>query len=153
MPMIVDSLANAKLYHALHPRLAAAFDYLASFDAATPDGKYPIDADRVHVLVQSYITKPAAEKKWESHRRYLDVQYIVSGRERITAAPIAALTGATEYNEAKDVINYGGAEGDASTLYLERGQFAIFLPDDGHRPGVAVDASEDVRKVVVKVLL
>jgi YhcH/YjgK/YiaL family protein len=151
--MIVDSLSNAKLYHALHPRLAAAVDYLASFDPATPDGKYPIDADRVHVLVQSYVTKPAAEKKWESHRRYLDVQYIVSGRERITVAPIGALSGATEYNEAKDVITYGGAEGEASTLYVERGHFAIFLPDDGHRPGVAVNGGEDVRKVVVKVML
>jgi YhcH/YjgK/YiaL family protein len=151
--MIVDSLANASRYHALHPRLAAAFDYLASFDPATPDGKYPIDADRVHVLVQSYATKPAAEKKWESHRRYLDVQYIVSGRELITVAPIGALAGATEYNEAKDVINYSGASGEASTLFVEGGQFAIFLPEDGHRPGVAVDATEDVRKVVVKVAL
>ena len=151
--MIVDSLANAKLYRALHPRLAAAFDYLAAFDVATPDGRYPVDADRVHVLVQSYATKPAAEKKWESHRRYLDVQYIVSGRELMTVAPIGALAGATAYDEAKDVINYGGASGEASTLYVERGQFAIFLPHDGHRPGVAVDASEDVRKVVVKVLL
>jgi biofilm protein TabA len=151
--MIVDALANAHLYRALHPRLAAAFDYLASFDPATPDGKYPVDEDRVHVLVQSYATKPAAEKKWESHRRYLVVQYIVAGRELITVAPIAALDGATPYNDAKDMINYRGAFGGASTLYLEGGQFAIFLPGDGHQPGVAVGESADVRKVVVKVLL
>jgi biofilm protein TabA len=151
--MIADTLANASLYRSLHPRLAAAFDYLAAFDPATPDGKYPVDEDRVHVLVQSYVTRPAAEKKWESHRRYLDVQYIVAGREHITVAPIGALEGATEYNEAKDVINYGGAPGEASTLYLEGGQFAIFLPEDGHRPGVEAGGSGDVRKVVVKVLL
>ena len=100
-PMIVDALANAGRYRPLHPRLAAAFDYLAAFDPAKPDGKYPIDGDAVYALVQSYATRPAAEKKWESHRRYLDVQYVVSGRERITVAPIGALAGhrATEQRQ------------------------------------------------------
>jgi YhcH/YjgK/YiaL family protein len=153
--MIVDSLANAALYRGVHPRLAAAFDYLASFDPSTPDSRFPLDEDRVHVLVQSYATKPAAEKKWESHRRYLDVQYVVSGREHVTVAPTDALDGATSYNEAKDVVNYAGASRDASTLVLEGGQFAIFFPHDGHQPGIAVreGESDEVRKVVVKVLL
>jgi biofilm protein TabA len=152
--MIVDTLANAALYRAVHPRLGAAFDYLASFDPATSDSRFPLDGERVHVLVQSYATRPAEEKKWESHRRYLDVQYVVSGREHVTVARAGALTGATPYNEAKDVVNYGSASGGTSTLLLEGGQFAIFFPDDAHRPGVAVDdGGDDVRKVVVKVLL
>jgi len=151
--MIVDALANAARYRTLHPRLAAAFDYLAAFDPSTADGKYPIDDDRVYAQVQSYATKPAAEKKWESHRRYLDVQYLISGRERMTVAPLGALTGATEYNDAKDVINYAGPSGEASSVYVEDGQFAIFFPEDGHQPGVQAAESGDVRKVVVKVLL
>ena len=151
--MIVDTLANAHLYHGVHPRLAAAFDYLRAFDAATADGKVPVDEDRVYAQVQSYATKPAAEKKWESHRRYADIQFIVAGRERITHAHVSRLDGATPYNDAKDVINYTGAAGGASTLVLEAGQWAIFLPDDGHQPGVAIEGSEDVRKVVMKVLL
>jgi YhcH/YjgK/YiaL family protein len=151
--MIADTLDNAARYRDLHPHLAAAFDYLRAFDPATPDGKYPIDGDRVYAQVQSYATKPAAEKKWESHRRYLDVQYVVSGRERMTVAPLAALAGATPYNDAKDVINYSGPSGDATTLYVERGQFAIFFPEDGHQPGVQAGDATDVRKVVVKVML
>jgi YhcH/YjgK/YiaL family protein len=151
--MITDTLANAALYHGVHPRLAAAFDYLRSFDPATADGKHPVDGDRVYAQVQSYATRPAAEKKWESHRRYADIQYIVAGRERIGYAHVAQLAGATDYNDAKDVTNYAGASGEASALHLEAGQWAIFLPDDGHQPGVAVSGSEDVRKVVMKVLL
>ena len=151
--MIVDALANAALYRGVHPRLAAAFDYLAAFDPSTPDGRYPIDDDRAYALVQMYATRPAAEKKWESHRRYLDVQYIVAGRERITVAPSDALAGATEYNDAKDVTNYAGPSGEAGTLLVEGGQFAIFFPQDGHQPGVAAGESGEVRKVVVKVLL
>jgi len=151
--MIVDALANAALYHGVHPRLADAFAYLAAFDPATPDSRFPLDEERVHVLVQSYVTQPPEQKKWESHRRYLDVQYVVAGRERITVAPPASLAEPTPYNETKDVVNYGGAAGEATSLYLEAGQFAIFFPDDAHRPGVAIDAGEDVRKVVVKVLL
>lgn len=151
--MIVDSLANAARYRAVHPRLAAAFDYLAAFDPATPDGKYPIDADRVHAIVQSYATRPAAEKKWESHRRYLDVQYVLSGRERMGVSALGGLAGATEYNEAKDVINYGGPSGEAGSVVVEEGQFAIFFPEDGHQPGVDAGTSGEVRKVVVKVLV
>ena len=155
--MIVDALANADRYRALHPRLPAAFDYLAAFDPSTPDGKYPIDEDRVYAQVQSYATKPAAEKKWESHRRYVDVQYVVSGRERMSVSPLAGLADPTPYDDAKDVINYRGASGAASSVYVEGGQFAIFFPEDGHQPGVqpgplAGDSGE-VRKVVVKVLL
>ena len=151
--MIVDALANAARYRSLHPRLAVAFDYLAAFDPSTADGKYPIDEDRVYAQVQSYATKPAAEKKWESHRRYLDVQYVVSGRERMTVAPLGALADATPYNDAKDVINYAGPSAETSSVYLEGGQFAIFFPEDGHQPGVQAGESGDVRKVVVKVLL
>ena len=134
--MIADVLANAALYRGVHPRLAAAFDYLATFDPATPDARFPLDGENVHVLVQTYATKPAAEKKWESHRRYVDVQYIVSGRERIDVAQSGALAGATEYAEAKDIIYYGGEQGETSALYVEAGHFAIFFPHDAHRPGV-----------------
>jgi YhcH/YjgK/YiaL family protein len=151
--MIVDALENAALYHGVHPRLAAAFQYLAAFDAATPDGRYPIDEDRVYAQVQTYATKPAVEKKWESHRRYVDVQYIVSGRELITVAPSDAMAGATEYNDAKDVTNYAGPAGAAGTLHLEDGQFAVFFPHDAHQPGVMAGDLGEVRKVVVKVLL
>jgi YhcH/YjgK/YiaL family protein len=153
--MITDTLANAALYHGVHPRLAAAFEYLRAFDPATADGKQPVDEDRIYAQVQSYATKPAAEKKWESHRRYADIQYIVAGRERITYAHVSQLAGATDYNDAKDVTHYAGPSGAASTLHLEAGQWAIFLRDDGHQPGVAAEegGSEDVRKVVMKVLL
>jgi YhcH/YjgK/YiaL family protein len=151
--MIVDAIENAALYHGVHPRLAAAFQYLAAFDPATPDGRYPIDEDRVYAQVQTYATKAAAEKKWESHRRYADVQYIVAGRERIPVAPSGAMAGATEYNDAKDVTNYTGPSGASGSLYVEPGQFAVFLPHDAHQPGVSVAESEEVRKVVVKVLL
>ena len=151
--MIVDALKNAELYRNVLPRLAAAFDYLATFDPATPDGKHAIDEDRVYAQVQTYATKPAAEKKWESHRRYADVQYIVSGRELIGVAPTEALAGATPYNETKDVVNYAGPSVASSTLYVEGGQFAVFFPHDGHQPGVAAGGESEVRKVVVKVLL
>ena len=151
--MIVDALTNAELYRTVHPRLAAAFDYLAAFDPATADGRHAIDEDRVYAQVQTYGTKPASEKKWESHRRYADVQYVLSGRELIGVAPTEALAGATPYDETKDVINYAGPAGASATLCVEGGQFAVFFRHDGHQPGVAAGESGEVRKVVVKVLL
>lgn len=152
--MILDRLANASLYHDAHPGLAAAFAYLARFDDATADGRQELDGERLYALVQRYVTRPAGEKRWESHRRYLDVQYLVAGRERIDHAPLAMLQGATAYDEAKDVIHYAGPAGESSALCLEAGDFAAFFPEDGHRPGVTADGpAAEVRKVVVKVLL
>ena len=66
--MIYDALAHAALYRDLGPRFAAAFDFLAGFDPATPTGRVSLDGDNLFALVQSYQTAPAATKPFESHR-------------------------------------------------------------------------------------
>ena len=52
--------------------------------------------------------------------------------------------------EARDLLFYTGMENE-STLTMTPGSFAVFLPSDVHRPGVALDEPKKVRKVVVKV--
>lgn len=148
--MILDSLGNRGLYHALGPGIAAGLQYLAAFDPATEDGRYPVDGDAVFALVQSYRTAPGAEKRWESHIRHLDIQYIVSGQERILHAPVGWMEMETPYDDGKDVIFYRDPPAATSCLLLP-GDFVIFHPHDGHKGGCMAGGRDEVRKVVVKV--
>lgn len=145
--MIYDSLKNAALYRALGPRYAVAFDYLATFDAATPDGRVPLDGDQVFALVQSYVTGLPDQRPFESHRLYADVQYVAVGEEIIYVAPLDQLVVTTPYVE--DATLYRGM--DDLPLRLRAGDFALLSPQDGHKPCCQWRAPSSVKKVVVKV--
>ncbi|HET7462520.1 MAG TPA: YhcH/YjgK/YiaL family protein [Longimicrobium sp.] len=149
--MIHGTIDQAARYAPLHPRIAAAFRYIEAFDPATADGWYELEGDRVRARPHRYDTRPEAERRWETHRRYVDVQYIVSGRERIQYAPVAQMRGAEPYDAEKDVVHYASAGGRVSDLLLEAGEFAVFFHEDAHRPSIAVDESAPVRKIVVKI--
>lgn len=149
-PMILDVLAQAPTYHTLGPRFAAGLDWLSRMDPGLPDGHQVIAGDDVYALVQSYETLPSAEKKFEAHRIYADIQYVVAGLETIEYAPLSGLRPVTDYDTAKDFQLY--ADPAASTpLRLGTGSFAIFYPADAHRPGCIHGGRCHMKKVVIKV--
>lgn len=106
--------------------------------------------DGVFALEQAYNTKARNEGKWESHRKYIDIQVVVVGDEIIEVAEISHLTVAEDLTPTKDLIFF--KEYDAGTqVRLKNGEAAILFPPDGHKPCVKVSQSTLVRKVVVKV--
>jgi biofilm protein TabA len=150
--MIVDRLENAVAYQALGHRIAAALDYLRGTDFSTlPEGRHYLDDDRLFAIVQRYQPKPLSKAVWEAHRKYVDVQYVFHGAERIGYAAAREDTPLVEpYNGEKDLVLYD-VLGDF--FELQAGSFAIFGPQDIHAPGlVAKGSSPDawVHKVVVK---
>jgi biofilm protein TabA len=149
--MIFDHLSHQALSRNAHPNLGPAFDYLLNFDPATPVGKYQIDGDKIFALVQEYSTVAADEKAFESHRRVLDVQYLVEGEEVIYHSPLDRLQVTTEYQEDDDYALYSGPRDQA--LILRPGFWAVFFPQDAHMPCCASGAPAPARKVVVKVQL
>ena len=153
--MIQDCLDHCADYAALHPLFPAAFDYLKQFDPNTPDGKYEIEGQRLYASVQRYETAPEESKAWETHQVYADIQFIASGRERILYAPVESFQPTTPYNPAKDVQKYDGAGvSNVTSMVIPAGSFAVYLPQDGHKPGCqASDRPEPVVKVVIKVRL
>ena len=148
--MIVDTLANWKLYREVQGGLAAGFRYLETLAPDTPDGRYPIEGERVVALVQSYDTAPATAKRFETHRDHIDIQFIAAGRERVLHAPAGRLLAESPYDAARDVAFHHDPEASSSVL-LEPGSFAVFYPADGHKPGCMAGGRDRVRKVVVKV--
>lgn len=147
--MIYDQIGKQSLYRNLHPGFPAAFDYLLSFDPATPDGRVELQGDRLFALVQTYDTTPADQKTYEAHRRYIDLQYVVAGQEIIYHVPLPHLQEATPYIAEKDVARYKGQ--DEQALVMRAGDFSILFPHDGHKPNCVYRDKETVRKVVLKI--
>jgi biofilm protein TabA len=151
--MIADRIENASRYHALHPRIARALEFLGRADLDTlAEGRHAIEGDQVYALVQHYTTEPASSKRWESHRRYVDVQYVASGVESMGWAARDTLTVTQTYAADKDVELHGETA-DATAVRLDPRFFCILFPTDAHKPGCARGEPTQVRKVVVKVLL
>ena len=146
--MIFDLLENHARYTGLGPNLVAAFDFLVNTDlAALKPGRIDLQGDALYALVQEYTTKPAAQGLWEAHRRYIDVQYLLSGHERMGFAQTSTMQ-LGEYTPERD---FQPMSGTGHTLDMFPGSFVVFHPQDAHMPGLAVNAPEAVKKIVVKV--
>jgi YhcH/YjgK/YiaL family protein len=146
--MIFDQLNRSPRYIGLHKKFDAAFHYLASQDfSAVEPGRIDLEGDNLYAMVQAYTTRTPEQGIWEAHRRYIDVQYIISGRERILFAPIEQMQLGI-YIPERDFLPLTG---NGSTLDLSASFFVIFYPEDAHMPGLAIDFPEPVKKVVVKV--
>ena len=148
--MIFDNVANANLYTALDARIARGLEFLKKTDLASlPPGRHEIDADRVYASISEYSTRPLTEGRWEAHRRYIDLQYLVRGTERVGHAPIDGMH-AGPYDKEKDLTLL---EGSGEFVTLRPGDLMILWPHEAHMPGIAVDGPVPVRKIVVKIAM
>jgi YhcH/YjgK/YiaL family protein len=149
--LVIDNIRNAGQYYSLGRGIEAALRYLESTDLVTAEiGRHDIHGDDCYALVQEYETKSPGV--WEAHRKYTDVQFIVSGEELMGYANLDTMKGTkitAEYEESKDVFKF---EGEGDFLHCYAGTFAIFTPHDAHMPTIAIAEPKQVRKVVVKVL-
>lgn len=149
--MILDTLAQGPAYQALNPRFARAFAFLRSITPESTVGRHEIDGDEIYAFVQAHATKPIAEKKFEVHRQYIDIQYMVRGREIMAWAPLASLGAPSQaFDAAIDAALYP-FPAHAVHVPVVAGQFAIFFPEDAHAPSCAWGEPADILKVVVKV--
>ena len=147
--MILDKLENAVFYSCISENLKKGFEYLKNTDfSAVEVGRYEIDGKNVFALVSEYDSKKPEDCRLEAHQIYADIQYIVSGKEAIGFATLNAQTITSEYNPDKDIVFFSG---ETTSLILEAGMFAVFYPQDVHRPCLQIDGPEKVKKVVIKV--
>jgi len=147
--MILDLLVNTGLYASISENLKIGFNFLKNTDLENLEiGRYEIDGKNVFALVSEYESKKPEDCRPEAHQIYADIQYIVSGREAIGFAPLGGQTITSEYNPDKDIAFFSG---ETTPLILEAGMFAVFFPQDVHRPCMQINGPEKVKKVVVKV--
>lgn len=147
--MILDRIENASMYASINANLQKGFDFLTQPDLISlVNGRHDIEGNEVFALVSEYDSKEHADCRLEAHRTYTDIQYIVSGREAIGYASLGAQEILVEFNADKDIVFFTG---DTTPLNLEAGMFAVFFPQDVHRPCMQINGPEKVKKIVVKV--
>lgn len=150
--MIIDTLKNCEIYYGMNAGFEKAFDFIKKATSENlPAGKYEIDGSNIYAMVQEYKTKAPEEAKFEAHRKYIDIQYIISGVEKMEMIDVSKATEITEYDAEKDFqfFDYGNT---AVLGCFEDEDFAVFFPQDVHKPGMAVDSgSSAVKKIVVKI--
>ena len=147
--MILDTIENADQYKLLGKRMATALDYMKTADLSTIDpGKYEIEGSDIFALVQDYDTKNRLECKLESHRKYIDIQYLLKGIEFVGHTLLNNQKPVKEYSAEDDYMLFSE---ESSFFELKPGMFAIFHPSDLHMPSVFEKQPEKVRKIVIKV--
>lgn len=148
--MIKDSIKNADVYRGIHLGIDAVLNSLSAGEAREWEvGRHDIQGDDVFCLIQEYQTKAAG--KIEAHNRYIDVQVVIEGVERIDYKDRSLLESDGIFNNDKDI---GFFKGDGDPVVISKGEFAVFFPGDGHAPGLTQGESPcRVRKAVYKVKL
>ena len=147
--MIYDNISNLELYKGLSPNIYEGLKFLCEADANIDNGVYQINP-HVKAIVSEYETKLENEYGYEAHRKNIDIQYLLSGEERIACLPIERLKETKAYNEGNDAAFYE-ANIKPLEMTIGEGYFAIFFPQDGHMPQLCIDKPMSVKKVVIKV--
>lgn len=131
-------------------RWEKAFDFLKNTDLSKLEPKrYDIDDDNLYALVSEYTTKNEEDARFEVHRKYIDIQHVIDGREQMSISPLSEKNEElVPYDPAKD-IEFVTVKKSSSYIATPDNLF-IFFPSDLHRPGVKAGENKTVRKIVIK---
>lgn len=148
--MIYDKIDNIDTYSGLYEDIIVGLRFLREIRPDIQIGVYNL-SPTVKAIVSEYTTKIENVNGYEAHRDYIDIQYLISGIERIGYMPLNHLKETKTYNKEEDIAFYRDESGASQYLLLGNGFFTILFPQDGHMPQLAVNAPMEVKKVVVKV--
>ncbi len=145
--MILDTLGNAAKYAGLKMGISEAFGFLDQPGLAElPDGEYEIFGDRVYAIIAHENGRQIDEGKLEGHRKYIDIQYVISGEESMGWKAREGLVRSMDYDAERDLEFFEGKPDSVGRV--SPGSFAVFLPTDAHLPLIG---NGPIHKVVVKV--
>ena len=150
--MIYDKLENLSLYFDENSAFSKAIDFIKNFSGSP--GKYQIDGDSLYVNIDEYTTSSEKDKQFEAHKKYVDIQVMLSGLEihGVMAQDEGNFSYEGDYDDQKDIA-FMDTVSDYSRLLLSPGEFVVYYPNDCHKPGCSVDSGTRVKKAVAKVLI
>ncbi len=146
--MILSALSQSARYTALHPLFQRAFDYIRNTDllALTP-GVHDIIDRQLFVIVEEANGRTRAEAKLECHRKYIDIQLVLSGIDEMGCKPLSDChQPIADYNSERDIQFFDDVPD--SWIAVPAGAFCIFFPEDAHAPLVS---SGTIRKLIFKI--
>lgn len=149
--VIVDRIENSIAYP-LGKAWQAAFEFLSTLKPDVEDKKYHIQGTDIFAMVSSYKTRPADAIQFEAHRKYVDIQAVMSGSEEIGWLPAGELLTKQPYDASKDIEFYHHPNASYTRINVSPGTFVVLFPRDVHKPSLMIgNTSESVKKVVIKI--
>ena len=149
--MIADIFENYKLYSSMHKDWDKAFAVIEDWlSKPIPEGaNVSLEQDGVKLVMQTYKTVPAESKKFEGHKKNIDIQFLVEGKEIIYWANNRDLEIVVPYSDERDHMSFGNSS-SATPVYLLPKTFAVFFPEDGHKTQCEWGGSVDAIKIIAK---
>jgi len=143
-------LTTMKKFVTLEERVNSAIEFVSKIDLISLDiGKYKID-DYSYYMVQEYSTRDREYCKLESHKEYVDVQWIVSGQEEIDVVSLYGLNKSEDYDSERDVI-FWEKPSRMQRVVLGKNSYVVLYPEDAHMPCISVNGCKLIKKVVIKI--
>ncbi len=149
--MIYDTLTHLSLYERLLPGLSEGLRFLQQAPADLAPGRYQLSGDN-YANVDCYTTRAVNPVGYESHRKYIDIQFLLSGEEEVWVRNIDELECTDPYEPARDAAFFRHVAPTARVT-LAQGSFVILFPQDAHEPQHCLEAPAPVKKIVVKIAL
>lgn len=138
-------------YIYLHKKIELVDKFLKNNDLSKiSKGSYEIEGRNVYVNIDEYETKEINASIPEAHREYLDIQIVLSGKEKIGYAPYKRGKTEIEYNKEKDIEFLSS---DCEYLKAYPNRFFIFFPQDIHHPCITDTEKNQIKKAVFKIKL
>ncbi len=150
--MIVDSFKHINIYRELSEDIYQGLLFLKSAKPEIKHGEYFIN-HRVKAIVNSYMTEGDYTKGFEAHKHVIDIQYPITGLERVIWSPIADMEIKIPYDEERDRTFYTNQSPQGTYVDIGNGIYAIMFPQDGHAPKQYIDHPRLIKKITVKVSL
>ena len=146
--MIFDHISGLETYARGDARLTAVAEFLKAHPAQTlADGRHELGKG---AFVNVGDVPAREDGDFEAHRRYIDLQLVIKGSERMQWAHLSCMRSGGEYNERGDFQLFSGPCAEAAELKAYPGYFAVFYPQDAHKPSLHLDHAVS-RKAVFKI--
>ena len=154
--MITGNVNHLELLPYLPAQLKQVIQHvIANFNADSALGKFDVDGENQFVMIFNDSTSPAEERRQELHGKYLDIQIVLAGQEKMVFSNLAAPQGRAEWLEGKDIaflpLEQQGLE--EKSFIMNAGDFVVFYPGELHKPMCTVGENAPVKKAVVKILV
>lgn len=132
--------------------LVRALDYLKKTDLkALAAGSYQLEGDKMYVNIDCVDTRTWHDTKAESHKQYIDVQFMIDGEENQAFFVNHGDVEPVEFYPERDLYFYSNETDDEGEIQLTPGNYTVFFPCDVHRPLIAVNEPRPIKKAVVKI--
>lgn len=145
----IDKEEFAKEYSAHKIWWDKAFAFLKDTDLASlKPGEYAIVGTDVFARVTEVQLKDLDSSKWEAHKNFHDIHYVITGKEKIGIGPVSSATVIVPYDDKRDIAFYSGK---GNYYIADQHDFFIAFTKNIHRPGLKIDEKSGVKKLVIKV--